>query len=473
VQGREPILQWKILFQVPTVVADAKNSWPLLHLLGLDWATSWAILQRVWQLLAGAVTIVLMTRYFDLPTQGYYYLFSSLIALQTFFELGLSQVVVNVCSHEWAVLRLEAGYVVGDATSRARLISLGRQLLVWFTAVQMLFFLVVGSGGAFYLGQKAAVGWNWQAPWWSLVLLTAWQLWMLPWVAMLEGCNQVAEVNAARFLQIMIANVAVWIVIVSGGGIWALAAAGATRVVCDGILLGFCYRRFFAPFWSRSRETGFDWRREIWPMQWRVAVSAWFAYFGFFLLTPVMFEYHGPRVAGQMGMTWTVVTAVQAAALAWVQTRTPRFGMLIREQRYEALDRLFVRVTGLALIAMLVAGFVYWCLLIGCLRQGWSFADRVLPPLPTALLLLAGWVQVLASALVSYVRAHKQEPFLIIGMLSNALIGLAIWVLGARYGPTGAGIGLLGVVTSVTLPVQLAIWRACRASHGQSKLEAN
>ena len=434
-----------------------------LACLGLDWATAWAVLLRVWQLLAGLVTVILMTQHFDLPTQGYYYLFASLIALQSFFELGLTHVVVSVCSHEWSQLRLEAGYITGDAAARSRLISLGRQLAGWSAVVQVLFFLVVGTLGAWYLQRQADVSWNWQGPWWTLVLVSACQLGTLPFVAMLEGCNQVAEVHATRFAHGVTANLAVWLVMIAGGGVWALAAASATRIICDGLLVGVRYRRFFAPFWYRASDSQFAWFREFWPLQWRVALGSVFAYFGFFLLTPVMFQYHGPRVAGQMGLTWTVVTAVQAAALAWVQTRTPRFGMLVRENRYRDLDRLFLHVTSLALLAMFLASAAYFFLLLVCRSQGWPFSDRVLAPLPTALLLTAAWCQVLIAALVCYVRAHKREPFLMVGIISNSAIGWAIWLLGARFGPAGAGLGLLSVVTCLTLPFMVTIWLRCRA----------
>ena len=51
--------------------------------------------------------------YLTAELQGYYYTFTSLIALQVFLELGFSIVVTQFASHEWANLNLDKnGYIV-------------------------------------------------------------------------------------------------------------------------------------------------------------------------------------------------------------------------------------------------------------------------------------------------------------------------------------------------------------------------
>lgn len=435
----------------------------LLALLEVDRAVFYAILLRLWQLAAGAGTIVLMTQFFSPETQGYYYTFASLVALQTFFELGLNIVVINVCSHEWAQLELdETGAVRGEARARWRLISLGRMLFRWYGAASVLFTVIAGGVGVCFLNAQPDVGVDWHAPWLVLAIASGLLLWTLPFNAMLEGCNQVATVNQFRLIQAIAANAAVWTVMILGGGLWAAVAATTARLICDLYLLLIRYRRFFAPFWRPAGQQGISWKEEIWPLQWRLAIGGICSYFAFFLLTPVMISYHGAVVAGQMGMTWTVVTAIQAAANAWVQTRAPRFGMLIKARDYLQLDRVFRRVTLLAVAAMILAGGTFWLLLGGLNVLEYRVAGRLLEPLPTGVLLLAALVQLLAASLVYYVRAHKQEPFLAASVVSNCLVGLMIWRLGSWYGPLGAAVGLLAVSALFTLPAHGLIWTQCR-----------
>lgn len=456
----------------PTAATNTSTrSWPrrLLNRMEIDRAVFFAVGQRVWQLSAGVVTVLLMTVFFTPQVQGYYYTFASLIALQTFFELGFSIVVVNVCSHEWAQLRMEGGRITGDASALSRLVSIGRLLFGWYGVASLLFVLLVGAAGALFLSQNAADEVAWQAPWFVLVIVSGALLWTLPFNAVLEGCNQVVAINFVRLAQAVTASLSVWIVMSAGGELWAAVAATTARLACDLFLLLIYYRAFFRPFWQPPTGAVVSWAREMWPMQWRLGVGAIFSYFAFFLLTPVMFHYHGPVLAGRMGMTWTVVTAIQAAALAWVHTRAPRFGMLIKQRDFDTLDRLFFRVSGFGFAAMLLGGSAFWCLVSFLTAGDYSVVERVLDPSSTLLLLLGATVQWACVCLAYYVRAHKQEPFLLVSVVSNSAVGLAVWLLGARFGPTGAGAGLLGILLLFTLPAHVLLWQRVRNDHDQEE----
>jgi hypothetical protein len=49
-----------------------------------------------WQFLAAPVTLLLIARFMSPTMQGFYYTFASLLALQSFVELGFSSVIVNI-----------------------------------------------------------------------------------------------------------------------------------------------------------------------------------------------------------------------------------------------------------------------------------------------------------------------------------------------------------------------------------------
>ena len=107
------------------------RSWPrrLLNRLEMNQAVFYSLVLRGWQLLGGTVSVLLITTFFTAKVQGYYYTFGGLVALQSFFELGLGLVVAFVASHEWAHLRLnEQSAIVGQPAALARLVSLRRQL---------------------------------------------------------------------------------------------------------------------------------------------------------------------------------------------------------------------------------------------------------------------------------------------------------------------------------------------------------
>jgi Na+-driven multidrug efflux pump len=432
----------------------------------VDQAVFYSLCLRFWQFLAAPVSVLLIGTFFSPEIQGYYYTFASLVALQSFFELGFHVVIINSSSHEWARLTLDdAGRIRGDPDAVARIISLGRLLFSWYGVLAVLFAVVVGFIGAWFLAEDGGTPIPWAAPWTGLVIASAGLLWTLPFVALLEGCGQIAVVNRYRVFQAATCNLAVWTCILLGGGLWAAVAASAARLAWDLLLLLVRYRRFFADFLRPPAEAGFDWKTELWPMQWRLAVGGLFNYFAFSLFTPVLFHYYGPAVAGQMGMTWQLVMMLQAAALAWVQTRAPLFGRLVAKRDFRELDRVFFRLTWISLLVVVVGAAAIWFGVWGLNFAEFRFAKRVLDPLPTALFVLAIVVCHVPNCATFYLRAHKREMLLPLSVVSSLLIGGTVWWFGSLYGPLGMACAYLVVVSSVVLPWQTSIWRQCRKTH--------
>jgi O-antigen/teichoic acid export membrane protein len=66
-----------------------------------------------------------------------------------------------------------------------------------------------------------------------------------------------------------------------------------------------------------------------------------------------------------------------------------------------------------------------------------AFAQRVLPPLPFALLLISMCINQVVNAWALYLRAHKQEKFLIPSVVGAITLTLSTYLLGRRYGALG------------------------------------
>ncbi|MDP6444643.1 MAG: hypothetical protein QF805_12690 [Pirellulaceae bacterium] len=438
----------------------------LMHRLEMDRAVTLAVLLRGWQFLGGAISALLITAFLSIDEQGYYYAFASALTVQTFFELGFTIVITNTASHEWSRLRLDDnGCITGEAESLSRLVSLGRLVFVWYAVAAILFLVAAGLGGYFYLLAREDLGIAWHGPWLAVVGLTALLLWALPFNALLEGCNQVATVNGYRLAQAITANAAVWILLVGGGGLWALVGAAGARLLVDLALICHRYRAFFAPFRRPPVSGVIDWRRDLWPMQWRLAISSAFHFFTASLIVLVIFHYHGPAAGGRMGMTWVLIGALQAAALAWVQTRVPRMGMLIAESKYDDLDRLFRRQTSLSVGVVAVGGSAIWLAVYAVDRMGLSIAGRLLPPTATGVYLLAILAYQIPQCMSFYIRAHKRDTLLGASVATSIGVGLTAWWFGSQYGPLQAGLGYLTVILCVTLPWHVFLWRRCKANH--------
>lgn len=462
-----------------------------MNRLEVDRAVFYAIAARAWQFVAGPVSILVIAACFTPELQGYFYTFASLMGMQTLVELGLHGVIINVSSHEWSRLRLtDDGSIDGDEAALRRLAGLKRFVARWYALVALVFFVVCGVGGAAFLDQPRSVNARsadvssigssaesspaavtlpreaWVAPWFCLVALNGLLLWAWAYSAMLEGCNQMVVVNRVRLLQFMTGSFAVWASMAAGLGLWAVVVSVAVRLAWDVWMIAVRYRRFWQSLSLGEDAPAISWRHEIWPLQWRMAVLGVAGYLAFSLFTPVMFYCHGSVVAGQMGMTWTILSAIESAAYAWVQVRSPLFGMLAARQDWREMDRVFFRLTAISW-AFYLLGVIGLCAGVWGLNVlPWTLtqrlASRMLALEPTAVFAVAFLLLHWPRCLTVYVRAHKQDPFLMAGIVSHGLIALLVVALGCAQGPIGAAWGLLAVVATVNLPWWTQIWNRCR-----------
>ena len=116
---KDPILPLSGFSQLGSRIAA------LLNRTEVDQAVIFVLLNRGWQILTMPATLFLIAKHFSPEVQGFYYTFVSVLALQSFLELGFVIVIINVSSHEWAHLRLdEAGNIVGRQEALSRLASL-------------------------------------------------------------------------------------------------------------------------------------------------------------------------------------------------------------------------------------------------------------------------------------------------------------------------------------------------------------
>lgn len=436
----------------------------VIRWLEIDRAVSYGVAASIAQLAAAPITVVFIAAHLTPEMQGFYYAFASLLALQTYAELGLATVITNTASHEWAKLRLDPdGRIVGDPDALSRLVSLGRFVFKWYAVAAALFVVLIGVGGHAFLSQESAGGIAWERPWLALAVLSGLLLWSLPFNALLEGCDQVANIQRARLTQMVMRYGVLWATLALGGHLWAAAAAIAGALAREFYLFAFQYRRFFRTFLAPPSGTRIRWRAEIFPMQWRLAASGSLSYLLFNVFTPVMFHYHGAVVAGQMGMTMSMVLAIQGFTNKWLPPKVPKFGMLIARGAYGELDRLWWRTTRATVLVAASLAVSLWMLILGLNILGFDLASRVLGPSPTAFL-LAGSVFVAAGFCESvYLRAHKQEPIVALSVVTALLMGTLVWVLGGWLGAVGAAAAYLIVMGGVSFPWETFIWSRKRA----------
>lgn len=429
------------------------------HLLAIDRAVFFAIIGKLWSMGAGLITILLVAVFFSPELQGFYYTFNSLLAIQVFAELGLGNVLTNYASHEWAKLALDRqGRVTGNEDALSRLTSLGNFALRWYLAAGSAAALILAVGGLVFLGTGGDQVPAWKAPWIVLCVVSGLNICVVPVWALLEGCNQVSNVYAYRLIQYVVSGIAAWIGIYLGAGLWVPSIIGATGLAAAIVTVGPRYGGFVRSILlEHPRGQRLSWRANILPMQWRVALSWICGYFTFSLFTPVLFHYQGSVVAGQMGMTWSFMAALTAVASSWVTPKAPKFGILVAQQKYTELDREFWRITAVVIAVTGIGALGIWTLVYVLSHLHHPLAARLLPPTATGYLLLATVLLNASLPMSSYLRAHREEPLFALSIVSAALTGVAVVVLGKYYSVEGVTFGYLAV-TATVIPLVALVW---------------
>ncbi|MCH9655758.1 MAG: hypothetical protein K0U89_18065 [Planctomycetes bacterium] len=455
-----------------------RRSWPrrLLNRMEVNRAVFYALVNRCWQFLTGPITMLLVVAFFSSELQGYYYTFGALIALQAFVEMGMQVVTVYLTSHEWHKLEIdERGYLTGESSALSRLRSLAALVLKWYAIAGTLFVLAIGLAGYYFFLSQPETDVIWRAPWICIVGLTAVNLMAAPCISLLDGCNQMSVTNRYRAMQGVMGTLMVCGTIFSGAGLWACVAGSAVRLVWELWLIAVRYRRFFATLLKPQPGPQVNWSEEVWPLQWKLAVQAMAAYFTSAFVIPLMFEYQGAEVAGQLGLTWTALMTLQMAANSWMLARAPLFGSLVSQNDITELNRVFRRLSQVSTVALLTGGALF-CLVVWLLQlikgvelpvawnsfePAWSLIQkvqtRILPLYPTVLLTLSLFPIHIAQCVMAYIRPFKQEPFLVLNTIYQLLTGLLVWYFGKTYGPVGAGWGFLIVGYLLSVPGFLLI----------------
>jgi O-antigen/teichoic acid export membrane protein len=419
--------------------------------LGIDRAIGFTILARGWASVAGLVTVALIARFLSPSEQGYYYTFGSLIALQIVFELGFSFVILQMASHERAHLAISSADVIsGDSVAHDRLTSVLQKTVRWYSSAAALLAVFLLTAGSYFFSTHEHAGEHvfWRIPWYTAALAATLTFQLDPILSFMEGCGFVHNVARVRLVQAITGSTLAWLALVLHQGLFAPGMIIAGNAVVAFIWL-FKKRKLLLPLMRHDAgEHRIHWWSEVWHFQWRIAVSWLSGYFIFQLYNPVLFAFHGPVVAGQMGMSLSLANALVSVAISWINTKAAPFGAMIARREYAKLDHLFFQSIKQSFAVCVAGAITVWIAVIYLNWAHISLAHRVLDPLSLGILLLTAPLNVIVFAEATYLRAHKQEKFLLNSVLGGIMVGSSTYFLGKSYGAIGVVIGslLIGLV---------------------------
>ena len=421
---------------------------------------------KIWPAGAGLVTLLLITSKFSPVQQGYHLTFQNLVGMSVFFELGLSQVIVQFVSHEMVDVRLgRLGVPEGNAQAIARLAGIARFATHWFLVAALLMAILLSVGGTIFFSSQPAVQIIWFGPWLLVCLAASVDLLLLPSQALLQGCDRFVDAYIYRLGRSMASSISLWIAMAAGAGLWSAGIALSVGCSTGVVILVARHHGLFFTLLRHAHDRSVDWRRQMLPLQWRIGLSWLSGYFIFSLFTPLAFHFEGPVVAGKVGLTLALVNTISSIAMTWAESHQSRFGILIANRKWKELDHAAMLSGALSIGTAVLGAVAMFVLMLVLPRTGLTIATRFLPSGEACFFVGTMLVNCVIFSQAFYLRAHKAEPFVWLSVGNAVLVASTAAIGEALYGAVAMGIAYFFSTALVILPWATAILFRFRESY--------
>lgn len=423
--------------------------------LGIDKAIALTLSSRILQAFSSILNIYLISLFMSKEEQGYYYTFGSLIAIQIFFELGLNTIIVQFVAHEVVHLKLVDNYYEGSEYNSSRLSSLLHFCIKVFGILAIILFFILTYSGYYFFNfyKNLSHNINWQYPWILLCLSTSIMLIIQPILGFLQGLGMIKFVARVLLFQQITSSVLTALILFFHGGLYT---SGLSLLLSSLVVLSLLFfsniKNILLNIWVNKSKWVVNYKNEIFPYQWKIALSWISGYFVFQLFNPVLFATEGPIVAGQMGMSLAVFGGISGLTMSWINTKVPLFSSLIAKKNFSDLDNIFNKSTIQSFLICIFLVLIFNTTIYFLQVYNITIYHRFLSLKFLIMLSLVTIVNQIMFSIATYLRCHKQEPFLLSSIILAILTASSTIVLGGKFGLNGIIIGYSIIMIFISAP---------------------
>ncbi len=252
--------------------------------IGLDKSIAYSSGARIVQAFTGVGSIFFISKFLTGIEQGFYYTFGSIVAIQVFFELGLTGIIVQYVAHEASHLKIVGENIVGDEKYKSRLSSLLHFCVKWYTVISALLFIVLLIAGFAFFNSYGSNHKNveWRLPWILICIGTIIKLFQSPLNSYIEGLGYVKEMCKVSFWQQMILPLSAWIGFAFGFKLYVVGISSILSALIWNVYVRHTFLwSLLKNIWHTVIFERIGYMKEIFPYQWRIALSWISGYFIF------------------------------------------------------------------------------------------------------------------------------------------------------------------------------------------------
>ncbi|PWK21410.1 hypothetical protein LV89_03703 [Arcicella aurantiaca] len=426
--------------------------------IGIDGPIGYTVLTRIIQAGGSFFSLYLIALYLTKEEQGFYYTFSSILALQVFFELGFNNVITQFAAHEMVhISTFDISVDRLESKAQSRLASLLYFCFAIFLKISLVLFFALLFIGYFFFNKFGVVNAvNWQLPWLILVINTSLSFIISPLFSFLEGIGRIKQTAKLRLLQQIINLIILWTMLINGGKLYSAPISGLCSLLVVVFVFIFSdFRTVLLKIWKLLGQWKINYRIEIFPYQWKISISWISGYFIFQLFNPVLFATDGPMIAGQMGIVLALLNGINSLSLSWMSTKVSQYSNLVALKEYKKLDSVFnttLRQVSIINGSLLVLMFltIYFIKYYKITVTGNVLGERFLDYGPLVLMMGALFLNQFVSSWAIYLRCHNKEPYLVFSIVTGILCLTSTIVFGNFFGVIGITLGYF-IITLLSL----------------------
>jgi hypothetical protein len=379
------------------------------------------LLNSLWRIVSGPLTLLFIPLFLSSQTQGFWYTFISLSALTIFADLGFTTIVTQFAAHEFAHLKFnkETGLFEGEEPALKQIGSLLKFVMKWSITVSAIGFPIILFIG-FVMFKNKTNDVDWILPWCIYVFASGLTFTAGSTLSFFEGCGQIATIEKNRLISSLTYTACVATMLYFGFNLYSLAFTTIISAGVNVFLLFFNFRKLIYQMFNASKGFISNWRKDFLQLIWKYALSWSSGYFIFQIYTPLMFHFHGAAEAGKVGISIALVTAAFSISNVWMYVATPKLNMFASKQNWRAMDNLLLKTVTLSVLTFTLGGI--FVISIMYFFPEISLLKRFLGIVPMSFLFASWILLIVIYGLATYLRAHKQEPMVLISIVSAIYI---------------------------------------------------
>ncbi len=400
----------------------------LLGFLGLDRSILWASSGRMLPLVLGPVGSIIVVFTLNPKEQGTYYLFLSLIALKSFFDLGATAAIAQMTPH------VRSG--ASDRSIDPEFIAVATGMI---RKIAIIFGLVCGAIGVAFLlwtDERSVIT---HLMWLGTVGATALGGSIEGHTQIVYGSGKVNEVSKMKILGTCIQYPIQWTLLLLGFSLFSFVVSMFAIFLWQNHFL----RKRHPYLWEPAKEV--TERREKFRFELRSLIKkASITYMSGFLIfqvqQPITFKLLGAEESAKLGFTGVIGSTLIGIAGMWGLTSFPRFADAVArgdiEGGFSDYKKTLLRTVLIASFGVMAA-----VVTIMTLELIPRFDSRLMEILPALPLLATFWLQTVTGATTYWPRSFKIEPFASIAIAQMIITPLAVYLFIRQFGIAGVGMG--------------------------------